>query len=215
MNHVLTQEIILRAIETYDVDDDDHALILQNNWPRKGIKACFPLGPIHHGVTTTTAPLSINKLYLEIKKNGTTHLICRHIKPRCQFYIHKSTFGVIISNMILCSMTYDRILPIMICQQQIKSFCTLWTHKLRYGRFGFCISYFYCKIKFSAPWNYHCVKSVCVRNFSGTYLTAFGQNTEIYGINLRIHSKCRKTRTIKFRILFTQCMCWHIKWYWA
>ena len=45
--------------------------------------------------------------------------------------------------------------------------------------------------------NPHCVKSVLIRNFSGTYFLAFGLNTEIYKVNLRIQSKCAKITTRK------------------
>ena len=41
------------------------------------------------------------------------------------------------------------------------------------------------------------VKSVCIRRFSSPYSPAFGLNTEIYGVNLRIHSECWKIRTRK------------------
>ena len=34
-------------------------------------------------------------------------------------------------------------------------------------------------------------------DFSGTYFPAFGWNTEIYGVNLRIQSQYRKIRTRK------------------
>ena len=43
----------------------------------------------------------------------------------------------------------------------------------------------------------HCVKRVRIRRFSPPYFLAFGLNTEIYSINLRIQSKCRKIRTRK------------------
>ena len=38
----------------------------------------------------------------------------------------------------------------------------------------------------------HSVKSIRIRSFSGPYFPAFGQNMEIYGVNLRIQPKCRK-----------------------
>ena len=38
----------------------------------------------------------------------------------------------------------------------------------------------------------HCVESVRIRSFSGPYFRACGLNTEIYGVNLRIHSEYRK-----------------------
>ena len=34
-------------------------------------------------------------------------------------------------------------------------------------------------------------------SFSGPYFPAFGLNTEIYGVNLRIHSECGKIQTRK------------------
>ena len=43
---------------------------------------------------------------------------------------------------------------------------------------------------------YH-LKSVCIRSFSGPYFPAFGLNTEIYSVNLRIQPECRKTLTRK------------------
>ena len=36
----------------------------------------------------------------------------------------------------------------------------------------------------------HCVKSVHIRSFSGPYSLAFGLNTEIYFVSLRIQSEC-------------------------
>ena len=45
----------------------------------------------------------------------------------------------------------------------------------------------------------HCVKSVCVRSFSGSYFPAFRLNTERYGL-------CGNIRTRKsLRTFFTQC----------
>ena len=43
----------------------------------------------------------------------------------------------------------------------------------------------------------HCVKSVCIRSYSGPHFPAFGLNTEIYSVSLRIQSKCGKIRTTK------------------
>ena len=43
----------------------------------------------------------------------------------------------------------------------------------------------------------YCVKSVQIWGFSGSYFPVFGLNTEIYGVNLRIQSENRKTRTRK------------------
>ena len=43
----------------------------------------------------------------------------------------------------------------------------------------------------------HCVKSVCIRSFSGQYFPAFRLNTERHGASLRIQSKCWKIRTRK------------------
>ena len=40
----------------------------------------------------------------------------------------------------------------------------------------------------------HCVKSVRVRSFSGPYFPAFGQNTEKYGVSVRIESEDGKIR---------------------
>ena len=41
----------------------------------------------------------------------------------------------------------------------------------------------------------HCVKSVRLRSFSGSYFPAFGLNTERYGVFLRIQPECGKIRT--------------------
>ena len=45
--------------------------------------------------------------------------------------------------------------------------------------------------------NYHCVKSVRSRKFSGPYFPAFGLNTERYSLSLPIQYKCGKIRTTK------------------
>ena len=41
----------------------------------------------------------------------------------------------------------------------------------------------------------HCVKSVCIRSYSSPYFPAFGPNTNIYGVPLRIQSEYRKIRS--------------------
>ena len=41
----------------------------------------------------------------------------------------------------------------------------------------------------------HCVKSICIRNYSGSYFPLFGLNTERYGVSLHIQSECGKMRT--------------------
>ena len=38
----------------------------------------------------------------------------------------------------------------------------------------------------------YCVKSIRIWSFSGPYFPAFGLNTEIYSVTLRIQSKCGK-----------------------
>ena len=45
--------------------------------------------------------------------------------------------------------------------------------------------------------HFHCIKGVCIRSFSGVYFPAFGINTEIYLLNLCIHSECGKIQTRK------------------
>ena len=45
--------------------------------------------------------------------------------------------------------------------------------------------------------DWHCVKNVLIRSFSGAYFPAFGLNTEKYGLFLRIQSECRKIRARK------------------
>ena len=42
-----------------------------------------------------------------------------------------------------------------------------------------------------------------IQRFSGPYFPAFGLNMEIYGVNLRIQSECRKIRTKKIPYLDT------------
>ena len=53
----------------------------------------------------------------------------------------------------------------------------------------------------------HWVKSVRIRSISGPCFTAFGLNTERYGVSLRIQSECGKIRNRKtqIRTIFTQC----------
>ena len=41
----------------------------------------------------------------------------------------------------------------------------------------------------------HCVKSVCIRSYSGTHFPAFGLNMERYSVSLRNQSECGKIRT--------------------
>ena len=41
----------------------------------------------------------------------------------------------------------------------------------------------------------HCVKSVCIRSYSGPYFPTFRLNTERYSESLRIKSKYDKMRT--------------------
>ena len=43
----------------------------------------------------------------------------------------------------------------------------------------------------------HCVKSVEIQSFSCPYFPAFGLNTEICRVNIRIQSKCRKIQARK------------------
>ena len=41
----------------------------------------------------------------------------------------------------------------------------------------------------------NCVKSACIRSYSGLHFPAFGLNTERYSVSLRIQSECGKMRT--------------------
>ena len=41
----------------------------------------------------------------------------------------------------------------------------------------------------------HCVEIVQIRSYSGPYFPAFGMNTEIYFLSLRIESECGKRWT--------------------
>ena len=45
--------------------------------------------------------------------------------------------------------------------------------------------------------DFQCVKSVRIRSFSCLYCPAIGSKTEIYWVNLRIHSECGEIRTRK------------------
>ena len=53
----------------------------------------------------------------------------------------------------------------------------------------------------------HCVKSVRIRSFSGTYFPAFRLNTERYGLPFGIQSECGKygPEKLQLRTPFTQC----------
>lgn len=66
---VSTEETVLRVMKSCVAignHTDDDELILQNSRSTKSVKAYLIPGPIHHGATTTTTILSINKLYVEI-----------------------------------------------------------------------------------------------------------------------------------------------------
>ena len=41
---------------------------------------------------------------------------------------------------------------------------------------------------------FHCVKSVCIRSYSGPHFPAFRLNTERYRVSFRIQSECGKMR---------------------
>ena len=41
----------------------------------------------------------------------------------------------------------------------------------------------------------HCIKSACIRSYSGPHFPAFGLNTERYSLSHRIQSECGKIRT--------------------
>ena len=46
-----------------------------------------------------------------------------------------------------------------------------------------------------SPCPHHCVKSVRIRSYSGSYFPAFGLSTKRYRVSLRIQSECGKIRT--------------------
>ena len=48
---------------------------------------------------------------------------------------------------------------------------------------------------FKSSYPLHCVKSVCIRIYSGRPFPAFGLNTERYSVSLFIQSECGKKRT--------------------
>ena len=43
--------------------------------------------------------------------------------------------------------------------------------------------------------DFHCVKSACIRSYSGPHSPAFELNTERYVVSLQIQSECGKIRT--------------------
>ena len=43
--------------------------------------------------------------------------------------------------------------------------------------------------------NFHCVKIVRIRSYSGPHFLTFGLNTERYGVSRRMQFKCGKMRT--------------------
>ena len=47
----------------------------------------------------------------------------------------------------------------------------------------------------------HCVECVQIRSYSGPYFLVFRLNMEIYSVNLRIQSECRKIQTRKNSVL--------------
>ena len=56
--------------------------------------------------------------------------------------------------------------------------------------------YFYFLVnKNDSPNKLHCVKSVSIRSYSGTYFPVFELNTEKYGVSFRIQSECGKILT--------------------
>ena len=66
--------------------------------------------------------------------------------------------------------------------------------------------------------NFHCVKSVRIRSYSGPHFPAFGLNMERYSVSLRIQSEYGKMRTRTtpntdtFYAVFGLTMfCWHIE----
>ena len=48
----------------------------------------------------------------------------------------------------------------------------------------------------------HSVKSVRIRSYPGPYFSAFGLNTERYGVSNYIQSECRKTQTKKHCFIY-------------
>ena len=65
-------------------------------------------------------------------------------------------------------------------------------------------------IYFSWIITFQCVKTVCIRSFSGPYFPAFWLNTEWYGVSLRIQSKCGEIRARKIpnTDTFHAVFCW-------
>ena len=41
----------------------------------------------------------------------------------------------------------------------------------------------------------HCVKSIRIRSYYGSYFSAFGLNKERHGVSIRIQFECGKMRT--------------------
>ena len=56
--------------------------------------------------------------------------------------------------------------------------------------------------KNQAPCNFHCEKSVRIRSFSGPYFSAFGENTEKYGVLSQQPKMLYRDFSEKFSLIF-------------
>ena len=61
----------------------------------------------------------------------------------------------------------------------------------------FCNYCLFAHLKVFQTFVLHCIKSVRIWSFSGSYFPASGPNTERYEVSLHIQSKCEKMRTRK------------------
>ena len=59
----------------------------------------------------------------------------------------------------------------------------------------FCNYCLFAHLKAFETFVLHCIKSVRIWSFSGSYFHASGPNTERYEVSLHIQSKCEKIRT--------------------
>ena len=82
------------------------------------------------------------------------------------------------------------------------SFFLFWTKNTPFGNIDFKLLNLIWIFIYVAQFDYgqsfsrqHCVKSVSVRSYSGPHFSAFGLNTEKYGLSLHIQSECGKMRT--------------------
>ena len=96
------------------------------------------------------------------------------------------------SNILCCNMI---VLSYWKCIKKYEHFPFLLEHLSVSNRFG-TENAIWKRINFERkPQTNGCVKSVCIRSYSGLHLPRFGMKTEGYEVSLRIQSECGKIRT--------------------